>query len=716
MRDEFTPKMKDNLSKRVGNRCSNPDCKKPTSGPHSDRNKHINIGVAAHITAASAGGPRYDASLTPEERKSEENGIWLCEACAKLIDSDEMKYTITFIKGWKQRSEEMAIADLESSAAVNESEKDLGKNALLTEAMGLEHTFVRTPFYDSALQALESNNGVLLSGYSMMGKTTTSIRLAAAYAESYDIVYNQSFSIIEERIKHHANKREVIVIDDFLGHYELLDENDLVKWEKLLQHVVRLPNKKVILNARKSLLANLKVQNEGFFSFLENRFVPVELDFSKSDIAIKAEILTSYIKSNQLPRPYMEKLGTTEVLTNILTHRNFSPLSVEFATKPRDVEPDHYVAHFMKYLDEPDTIWSNEIRALNHNANVYLHTLVSLSTTTIHQSIVDECFYKRFEATLDEFEDESLEDTVTRLEGSLIRRYSAEKISVYHPSLYTYVRKKMGEKEKRKIIDSALYVEQFEALNTSYSTEKLKKLIQNEDFLKLKVAPVVMQFRGVTSGVEIMDSILLKYLKYIHVFDIREKGLEGFIVAILDKVLINRLYLFHSINIVMDILSSQFYDLSVILSNEEHMKQIFSCSDVEIACRLIKICNYEEEGGINFRQLPLYMQEELKRLLGYSATDKITEFLASEMDDYISESMDEFGSDDLEETAYEMVQAMVDDFDLQITEIAEETFHREANKQKLFNINYGNIEYDIITDDGELYDTALEKLERYEWA
>lgn len=49
-----------------------------------------NAGVAAHITAASPGGARYDAALTPEARADIGNGIWLCQNHARLIDNDEL--------------------------------------------------------------------------------------------------------------------------------------------------------------------------------------------------------------------------------------------------------------------------------------------------------------------------------------------------------------------------------------------------------------------------------------------------------------------------------------------------------------------------------------------------------------------------------------------------------------------------------------------------
>ena len=61
MRDDFKNSIKDKLAKRVGYRCSNSDCRKPTSGPQTEPSGVVNVGVAAHITAASSGGPRFDS-------------------------------------------------------------------------------------------------------------------------------------------------------------------------------------------------------------------------------------------------------------------------------------------------------------------------------------------------------------------------------------------------------------------------------------------------------------------------------------------------------------------------------------------------------------------------------------------------------------------------------------------------------------------------------
>ncbi len=123
MRDEFDDKTKEVLARRVGYRCSNPNCRKLTSGPQEDPAKAMNIGVAAHITAASQGGPRYDASLSSEERKSIDNGIWLCQNCAKLVDNDEQRYTADLLLDWKKLSEQAALLEVENLSPPSESSR-----------------------------------------------------------------------------------------------------------------------------------------------------------------------------------------------------------------------------------------------------------------------------------------------------------------------------------------------------------------------------------------------------------------------------------------------------------------------------------------------------------------------------------------------------------------------------------------------------------------
>ena len=107
-RDDFSAKIKRILAERVGFLCSCPSCRVLTIGPHSNLEKSANVGVAAHITAAAIGGPRYDASLSPEERSGISNGILLCENCAKIIDKDPENFPVELLREWKAVAEKEA--------------------------------------------------------------------------------------------------------------------------------------------------------------------------------------------------------------------------------------------------------------------------------------------------------------------------------------------------------------------------------------------------------------------------------------------------------------------------------------------------------------------------------------------------------------------------------------------------------------------------------
>jgi hypothetical protein len=160
-RDDFSLPTKDMLGKRVALKCSNPKCGRETSGPQVDARKVINIGVAAHISGAALGGPRYDASLAPEDRSDMANGIWLCQNCAKLVDNDTERYTVAVLKAWKKAAEQAAHQALEHvnkpgigrqeayskierlmPALLEEMRKDIAGNPVVRELVELKKNLV----------------------------------------------------------------------------------------------------------------------------------------------------------------------------------------------------------------------------------------------------------------------------------------------------------------------------------------------------------------------------------------------------------------------------------------------------------------------------------------------------------------------------------------------------------------------------------------------
>ncbi|MGO9455192.1 MAG: NACHT domain-containing protein [Candidatus Binataceae bacterium] len=116
-RDNFSESTKLLLAKKVGFLCSHPECKRPTVGAALGKESSASIGEAAHITAAAPGGPRYDPSLSHEQRRSYSNGIWMCRNHAKQVDSDETHFTRELLQEWKQKAEQDSFEALTSGTA-----------------------------------------------------------------------------------------------------------------------------------------------------------------------------------------------------------------------------------------------------------------------------------------------------------------------------------------------------------------------------------------------------------------------------------------------------------------------------------------------------------------------------------------------------------------------------------------------------------------------
>ncbi|MFW2176727.1 MULTISPECIES: hypothetical protein [unclassified Moraxella] len=112
-KEDFTLTVIRQLRERVANYCSNPNCRVLTisAKESTSTNVHI-IGEGAHICAVQPNGARYEATMTSEQRKSYDNGIWLCRNCHKIIDSEPKKYPIELLREWKECAEKYSVDNI----------------------------------------------------------------------------------------------------------------------------------------------------------------------------------------------------------------------------------------------------------------------------------------------------------------------------------------------------------------------------------------------------------------------------------------------------------------------------------------------------------------------------------------------------------------------------------------------------------------------------
>jgi hypothetical protein len=204
-RDEFTAKTRLLIAKRTGWLCSDPSCRRSTIGSNSDGNGEINLGTAAHICAAAPEGPRYNDRMTREQRRSPDNGIWMCRLHGTAVDAKDSKFTVELLHEWKTQAQRDSWrrvlygdvphgpvtqapsagelgARLRAAAAA-----DLGvfrhsdKWPATAIALTLEVDGLSDPVSTSALAtALTTLDDLILVAPPGMGKTTTLFQIAEA--------------------------------------------------------------------------------------------------------------------------------------------------------------------------------------------------------------------------------------------------------------------------------------------------------------------------------------------------------------------------------------------------------------------------------------------------------------------------------------------------------------------------------------------------------
>jgi HEAT repeat protein len=211
VRDEFDQKTKDVLSRRAGGKCSNPECRRVTSAPHTSSEKAVNVGVAAHITAAAAEGPRYDPTLSIEERMAANNGIWLCQFCGTLVDSDVERYPVDLLRRWKSEAENSALREVENIAVANQANNS-GKNRQdLLPYFGIERHN-----WSSLLAACKDQRGKVLARY--VHKYDPSLYVRREAEQKIDIWYRHAKICSLQWQKQEKEKREpfarlLVVVD-----------------------------------------------------------------------------------------------------------------------------------------------------------------------------------------------------------------------------------------------------------------------------------------------------------------------------------------------------------------------------------------------------------------------------------------------------------------------------------------------------------------------
>ena len=274
-----------------GNICANPGCRNKLIG--NQGNMTVDI---AHICAASPEGPRYDPTMSDEDRRNINNLILLCKDCHNLVDNkDHVKeYPVELLHAWKKQHE-----DFTSSDAYNIFWKNLNQKLKNLEIRKQE---IReyNPRYHSTIQIIAKEKSdsvisgvnifsdylntlikekkwkdfpdILLEGIGGIGKST---ELKIAYntligifqnINNYDdyqfcpIPYYFELKHFQQQFFHLVNDQDNIIL--FLDGLDELSNSNVVEFQKWLNNLrAQYKNIRFILSGRNAAFSILSTDS-----------------------------------------------------------------------------------------------------------------------------------------------------------------------------------------------------------------------------------------------------------------------------------------------------------------------------------------------------------------------------------------------------------------------------------------------------------------------
>ncbi|ABQ06546.1 restriction endonuclease [Flavobacterium johnsoniae] len=245
--------------------------------------------------------------------------------------------------------------------------------------------FVSTKELRQAIQMLQRNKFLIITGEPGVGKTTLSeIIIYKHLSLDYQltVIYDDIKEI--EGILRDDDSKQIFYFDDFLGHTQaeiLKSKSAETSLLKILSRFETSENKYLILNTRKFILNTFLDESERFRNFNPLRSES-KIELLSYSYGAKRRMLDNHIAESELNFEQIEVLRNLSFF--ICQHRNFSPRHLEFYTDNRlvgEFSGSNFKTFVIDNLSNPKKIWEHAyMNQITDMERFLLNTLYSLGS------------------------------------------------------------------------------------------------------------------------------------------------------------------------------------------------------------------------------------------------------------------------------------------------------------------------------------------------
>ncbi|MDD3264137.1 MAG: restriction endonuclease [Candidatus Nanoarchaeia archaeon] len=557
--------------------------------------------------------------------------------------------------------------------------------------------YVKTSYYNKAVDILNKENILIIHGNPGVGKTSLAEILVKEYLKKdFEFIYGEMESLNEIEDKIYSNEKTVILIDDFLGDTEVqLNKISDNKLKNIIEYCKSSQNKKIIFTTRTYIYTSALSILEKFSMTIKNN-TKLLVDVTRISNYEKAQILYNHLfYNNIINTDQYKEILRDKFYFKIIEHQNFTPRIISLICDDlKNMEIKDLKNKVIDSLNDINVIWEREYSKLTDKEKILLLVLTINNSVYLYENNYEYIKLTFVNLYNNQILNNDFKKCIKKLSDSFVSTtiidINKKNLQISNPSIKDFIKHKIKsddiEISLEEYLNKSIYLEDiYSVSNLKILNDKIiKDLILNKfDVLlsyKKNKRLILYMIIDNLSSIYFEDVLVVKLLKIII-----NDAFENIIFEFEDKS--------NDIQLILKILVDLDYDSEIFIYTKQKFIEIeldywYILNEIyekDILTKYLEVLKSISNINAGYEKLIIekiklnekFFLEKLLEIINYEI-----EYIGDDWIDYFSYNIDDDDFKIIKEETNNIVDNLFEDDFKVIKELNEEIFDSLINNVK----------------------------------